>query len=518
MKSSLPGHGRKQAFVSLTALILMSLACARSVQTDSLSFWSISKEPQPTEENEESESIQVAWGLPTIRLADAPVYTPTPDTPHALPPIRNEAEIYAVQPGDTLGGIANIYGISVEQIMAENELPNPNILDVGQVLTVPVPLPQERGANFKILPDSELVNGPVNILFDIDEFVQKQAGFLASYQEEVDEELLSGAQIVERIAQDFSVNPRLLLAVLEHQSSWLSNPSPKKSTRQYPVGWADPLRKGLYRQLAWAANNLNRGYYLFRVNGVATWLLSDGAIVPIAPTINAGTAGVQQMYALLYDRTEWDIVVSEDGLFATYTALFGYPFDYTIEPIVPPDTEQPPMQLPFEPGKKWAFTGGPHGGWGDGAAWAALDFAPPGPALGCVQSDAWVAAIADGQIVRTGNGVVIQDLDGDDLEQTGWVVLYMHIESRDRVETGVYLKAGERIGHPSCEGGVSSGTHVHIARKYNGEWIPADQEIPFELDGWISIGSGVEYDGFLKRGARSIEAYAGRSEENTIKR
>jgi hypothetical protein len=176
------------------------------------------------------------------------------------------------------------------------------------------------------------------------------------------------------------------------------------------------------------------------------------------------------------------------------------------------------MQLPFEPARTWAFTGGPHGGWGDGAAWAALDFGPPGDSVGCVQSDDWVVAVADGQILRAEYGAVIQDLDGDGMEQTGWVVLYMHIETRDRVEPGVYLGAGERVGHPSCEGGVSSGTHVHLARKYNGEWIPADQDIPFVLDGWTSRGTGTEYDGFLVRGSQEIEAYAGNSPENEIQR
>ena len=102
-----------------------------------------------------------------------------------------------------------------------------------------------------------------------------------------------------------------------------------------------------------------------------------------------------------------------------------------------------------------------------------------------MQSDAWVVALADGLIVRSGNGAVIQDLDSDGFEQTGWTVLYLHIETRDRVEVGVKLKAGERIGHPSCEGGVSNGTHVHLARRYNGEWIAADGQIPFNLDGWI---------------------------------
>jgi len=135
-----------------------------------------------------------------------------------------------------------------------------------------------------------------------------------------------------------------------------------------------------------------------------------------------------------------------------------------------------------------------------------------------VLSDEWVVAVADGLIVRAGDGAVIQDLDGDGNEGTGWVVLYMHIETRDRVEPGTYLKAGEKVGHPSCEGGVSSGTHVHLARKYNGEWIPADQDIPFNLDGWISSGSGQLYDGYMTRGDTVIEAYAGRDPKNEIQR
>ena len=227
---------------------------------------------------------------------------------------------------------------------------------------------------------------------------------------------------------------------------------------------------------------------------------------------------MQQFFALLYDRANWERAISPAGFFATYEALFGYPFDYAIEPNLPSGLIQPSMQLPFAAGLEWAFTSGPHGGWGDGAAWAALDFAPPGDAVGCVVSDDWVTAAADGLILRSENGAVIQDLDGDGFEQTGWVILYMHMETRDRVQPGVYLKAGEHIGHPSCEGGVSTGTHVHLARRYNGEWIAADQGIPFNLDGWVSSGTGFEYDGYLRRGEESVEAYAGRAPGNVLQR
>jgi hypothetical protein len=80
------------------------------------------------------------------------------------------------------------------------------------------------------------------------------------------------------------------------------------------------------------------------------------------------------------------------------------------------------------------------------------------------------------------------------------------------------LKAGERIGHPSCEGGFADGTHVHIARRFNGEWIPADQNLPFIMDGWTSSGEGILYDGYLQKGDAVIEAYNGNIPGNAIQR
>jgi LasA protease len=499
------------AFVSLIAFIL---ACARSSPSENAAYFSVSgtRQPSGTGINQPSNLQQPDPN----QVVNYP--TPTPDDPHPLPSARQEEEQYIVQAGDTLGIIAQKYAVSVEAIAQANDLANPNILDVGQVLAIPVATPEGMGPDFKIIPDPELVNGPGVVGFPLEEFIANQAGFLANYTEELDGQPSSGAAIVRRVSENFSVNPRLLLAVLEHQSGWVTQANPANLNRQFPIGVRNPNRKGLYRELAWAANNLNRGYYLWRVNGTATWILNDNTVVPIAPTINAGTAGVQHMFSQLLGLSDWNQAVTGDGLMATYSRLFGYPFAYGVEPVIPENLVQPSLQLPFELGATWSFTGGPHGGWDSGSAWAALDFAPPGNALGCVPNDAWVTAVADGVVIRTGEGQVIQDLDGDGYEQTGWVILYMHIESRDRVKPGTVLKAGDRIGHASCEGGISSGTHLHIARKYNGEWIPADQNVPFVMDGWVSSGDGNEYDGFLQRNRRKIEAYAGRSDDNAIRR
>ncbi len=191
--------------------------------------------------------------------------------------------------------------------------------------------------------------------------------------------------------------------------------------------------------------------------------------------------------------------------------MFGNPWERAaaFEPTIPADLTQPPLTLPFEPGKVWSFSGGPHSVWElEGGALAAIDFAPAAKEHGCVESDQWIVAPADGVVIRAGEGVVMLDMDSDGLEQTGWNMLFLHVARKDRVQVRAVLKAGEHIGHPSCEGGGASGTHVHIARKYNGEWILADSPIPFNMDGWIVHSNGIPYKGTLTRGDKTIEACA----------
>lgn len=456
--------------------------------------------------------------LPVLRDSNEIAPSPTPDPARTLPPFPSEPRTYYVQANDTLRTIASTYGVTVEAIIEENTLLNPDLISVGQELLIPAPVPTNPAPDFKLIPDSELVNGPYNAKIDIQVYIQEKGGYLASYSEEVDERLLSGAEIVEMVARNYSVNPRLLLAILEYQSGWLTRSQPDIREFDYPIGQRDSWRSGLYFQLAWAANNLNRGFYLWRVNGLGFFITADGILIPASPVINAGTAGLHYMFAQILTESAWRWAVSPDGFIQTYQQLYGYPFDWAVEPLVPPNLTQPRLQLPFEPGVRWTFTGGAHGGWDSGSAWSALDFAPPKEQTGCIQNDEWVVAMADGVIVRSEDGAVLQDLDGDGHAETGWTLFYMHIEARDRVPVGTYLSAGQKIGHPSCEGGISSGTHVHIARMYNGEWIAINSSIPFVLDGWTAVDTGNLYNGYLQNGDQVIEPCECRNEENKIQR
>jgi len=456
--------------------------------------------------------------LPATLSAGVQRGTPTPDPTRVQAAARTDTAYHRVLYGETLGSLALQYNISVAQLMEANGLWSIDTLPLGMLLTVPALQQLDDGPAYKVLPDSEVVYGPAAALFDLRSYVEGLPGAIRTYRETIDDIPYDAAGIIQLVAERYSIHPRLLLALLEHQTGVLTSSTISEVERLYHLGYIRAGWETLFIQLSWAADQLNTGYYLWRAGWAGPYLFDGGFVIAPGEGINAGTAAVQYLFSQLEPPAGWRTDMVEDGFQATYVELFGDPFDYAVEPMFPEDLAQPTMQLPFEDGAEWSYTSGPHAAWGSGAAWGALDFAPPGNAWGCVPSDEWVTAVADGVVVRTGNGEVLLDLDADGFEQTGWVVLYMHIETRDRVQAGETVQAGDHIGHPSCEGGISTGTHVHIARKYNGEWISADANLPFVLDGWVSSGDGIEYNGSLTRGDMMLEAYAGRSTINAISR
>jgi murein DD-endopeptidase MepM/ murein hydrolase activator NlpD len=176
--------------------------------------------------------------------------------------------------------------------------------------------------------------------------------------------------------------------------------------------------------------------------------------------------------------------------------------------LIPGSLQQPAFHLPFPAGHIWTYTGGPHTGWGEGKPYAALDFAPPSEHSGCFVADEqeYSTAVADGIVVRSETGAVVLDMDGDGDEHTGWTLLYFHLAEKGRAKVGDILNTGDQVGYPSCEGGRTTGTHVHIARKYNGEWIPADGPLAFNLEGWIAHNGQRPYLGTLTKGILIIES------------
>lgn len=74
--------------------------------------------------------------LPGGEEAAAP---PPPSAPPTVPPVPGQQQVYRVQPGDTLYGIALRFGTTIAALQAANQLPNPNRLNVGQEIIIPAP-------------------------------------------------------------------------------------------------------------------------------------------------------------------------------------------------------------------------------------------------------------------------------------------------------------------------------------------------------------------------------------------
>jgi LasA protease len=508
--------------VTLTALLLGVLACAQGdiqfPSTLQANHQATADESPTTGSNPVSTSTSEAASTnasPTLAAPDeiTPVH-PEPLVTATYPPTATLAItetvrtiLYEAQPGDTLTFVAMRFGVLPEDItVAEGSIPDVESLIAPETLLIIPNRLGETGPSDRLIPDSEFVYSPHTVNFDVNTFVAQQGGYLARYREFLASGWHTGAQVVAKAARDNSVNPRILLAMLEYVSSWVTNPTtPSGDALKYPLGYVDLNNSGLYRQLSVLSDEMGVGYYGWRGGTITELAFSDGSRIRMAPDLNAGTVALQYFLAQRMTLEAWAEAVDMNGFITIYRNFFGDPWLY-MHPLYEPGLAQPPLELPFLPGRIWAFTGGPHGAWDRDAAWAALDFAPTVTPGGCQVSGDWATAVAPGLIVRTGNGVVVLDLDGDGLEQTGWVITYLHVADDGRVGEGVFVEEGDLIGHPSCEGGRATGSHIHITRKYNGEWILADGPLPFVLSGWEAHAGTQAYQGALTKGDQIVLA------------
>ncbi len=473
---------------------------------------------QPSEET--APAAQASTEIPANAMRDT---KPLPTQGQILPPSEDAHILYYTIAGDSLPVVSLRFGVDMNTITSPDPIERQGLLPPGQLLIIPNKL-AETSSTHKLLPDSEVTFSPSTIDFDIRGYVDGAGGYLSTYQEYLASTgWTSGADIIGRVALEYSVNPRLLLAFLEFKSGWVTGfPDPDDEVALiYPMGHVNSMKKNLYLQSAWFASRVMDGYYGWREGRQLVIGFQDGGVLRLAPQLNAGSVGLMNAFAQLYGFQDWvSLLYGEEGFLPHYEGMFDNPWVRAqgVEPLIPVDAEQPEMILPFDIGQVWAFTGGPHAAWSAADVWAALDFAPASSRTGCFPSDAWVVAAMSGRVVRSGAGVVVIDQDDDGYEQTGWTLLYLHLAEEDRVPLGAWVEQGDRIGHPSCEGGRSTGTHIHLARRYNGEWVPADGPLPFVLSGWEARAGTQAYKGWLIQGTEIIYANTASTFETQITR
>lgn len=516
----------KKILISLTIIsqMIFILSCSQSYLS-STELTATAMPPQPPGQTQLSiietliESSPTPHGSPLSQVIGEEPTQPTitktaqPSTQTSVvespqnstqpPPI-----LYYTQAGDTLPILAIRFEVQPDEIKSTEVLSTTSFLDPGKLLIIPNRL-GETSQEIQIIPDSEVVFSPSAIDFDIQTFAAESGGYLSNYREYMSTGWANGAQVVNRVAIENSINPRLLLSLLEHHSHWVYGQPQGMGETDYPMGYLDPNHKGLFRQLSWTVQQLSIGYYGWRAGLITSLELENGKTIKLSPKLNAGSVAIMYYYSKLYSETRWNnYLYTTDGLPVLHERMFGNPWlrALSVEPLFPQSLTQPKFELPFRPGRTWSLTGGPHSAWGPNGALAALDFAPSTSEQGCSLATDWVTSVAPGLVVRSGSAIVVVDLDGDGQESTGWAILYMHIATRDRIPKGSWVNTDDFIGYPSCEGGTATGTHVHIARKYNGEWMLADGPIPFTLDGWIAHAGEQPYLGSLTNGEKTAIA------------
>lgn len=414
---------------------------------------------------------------------------------------------YVAQTGDTLPALAAHFNTTTKEILAENPIVPKDVTTLPPGLPMKIPIYYQAlwGSPYQILPDSYFIYGPAESGFDPVEFVNSQRGWFKNHIDYPGGNRKVGGEIIEHVARNYSISPRLLLAILEYQTGALTHEHPSSTDQEYLLGFNKKDHESIYQQLVLAANTLNNGYYGWRTGRLTSFEHTDGRLERPDPWQNAASVGIQYYFSQVLSFKAYEKATSENGLIQTYRTLYAFePWDNN-QPHIPGSLVQPAFTLPYETGKTWTLTGGPHTGWGKGDPWAAIDFAPLG-VKDCNPSKDWVTAVADGIIIRTDTAFAVLDIDGDGSEETGWTVIYLHLKTDSMVPLGKILKAGDPIGYPSCEGGSSTGTHIHIARKYNGEWITAGDALPFNLDGWIARNGNAPYEGSMVRFGEVAEA------------
>lgn len=432
---------------------------------------------------------------------------------------ENVFHVYAAQSGDILNVVASHFGVAVEDITSNRSIPASGIIPPGQYLVIPIH-EGNREQRGMLLPDSAVINSPCGQDFNITEFLNNTSGYLSNFSQLVASERISGAAVVQRVAENQSVNPQLLLAFIEYRAGLVYGNFPPADI-YHPLGLNNERYKGLYQELSLAARMLNAGYYGWRYGILNDLVFTDELGARIPSNLNAGSVGVMHLFSKLYASYDWEErLLGADGFLQRYMAMFGDPMVCAalIEPLLTDAVIAPELQLPFGEGEVWAFTAGPHYSWVEGTPLGALDFAPNVKDTGCFVSPKYARAVAASSVNRADNGVVMLTLENENSQPTGWEVLYLHISAVGSVRLGDRLAANDPVGHPSCEGGSATGTHVHIARKYKGEWIGSAELFPFILSGWQVIPGRTIYTGTMVKDERVVFARQGGDRDSLISR
>jgi murein DD-endopeptidase MepM/ murein hydrolase activator NlpD len=332
---------------------------------------------------------------------------------------------------------------------------------------------------------------------EIQQMLAEYPGILKDEYVHIGDRTHSFAEVLVRLSTLYSLNPKILLALLEQQSSLISTAQPTEEHIHYALGFAD--REGLYPQFRQAAIELRLGmrdYALHAADGsLPALVFADGSQQAVQADISLPRYALARVFA--QTTTPDQLAAKLDAFLQTYRRLFDDP---RMPPTDWPAPAEPFLRLPMEhPFRVTSFfdhntpllheDGDLLSFWGMAEAELPYD-GHTGWDYALTQADRVLAA-ADGTVVFAGNShdgcktparAVIID------HANGYRTLYWHLNTL-AVETGQIVEQGTVLGFAG-ESGCSYGPHLHFQVQYLGRDVDPYGWCADGADAWAENPAG----------------------------
>jgi len=165
---------------------------------------------------------------------------------------------YVSQSGDTLAAIAAHFGVKITDIESEEPLDPTALINAGTRLLVRDVLEETTPSDI-LFPDAAIVFSPAAVGFDVQAFADSQGGRLSTFTEQMTRGTTPASEIIMQLALEYSINPRIMLAVMEMESGWVRGEPEDDDQAVYPFGYIRRDRGGVYFQTGWAIWQLSEG-------------------------------------------------------------------------------------------------------------------------------------------------------------------------------------------------------------------------------------------------------------------
>lgn len=325
---------------------------------------------------------------------------------------------------------------------------------------------------------------------NVQQFLDRQPGVLKRWNE--DEH--TAAEIIQSYTSYYSLDPRIVLALLELDKRLLSDSNPLPESLSKPLAPTGP--EGFGEQIEWAVREIRAGFGPYDKPPEVTF--TDGGSATLDLAQEPSTVAVQRFLANGRSSSEWRKLV--DAYLPLFRTLWN---ESPKAPTPTPAASRPFLRLPWPAGTEVIHSSYfdhvyPTVDRGEDNNSFIVDFLGrgnlsynthdghdyyfPDKPIGTPMLAA-APGVAYAYTAR-GNGVVIRHSG----EYSGYETVYWHLDQfasifRGKIDTGagVPVQAGAVLGSSGKSGFTVGGAHLHFEVRHNGRQVD-----PY---GWFGPGS-----------------------------